>query len=67
MPVIVPPRLLDAWLDPTTELAYLEPMLAPAPADDLRIWPVSTEVNRVAADGPQLLQQVALPPTLGLA
>lgn len=67
MPVILPRELLDAWLDPTTELAYLEPMLAPAPEESLRTWPVSTAVNRVANDGAELLRPVELPITLGLA
>jgi putative SOS response-associated peptidase YedK len=67
MPVILQRDLLGAWLDPTTELAYLEPMLAPAPAESLRMWPVSTAVNRVTNDGPELLRRVDLPVTLGLA
>jgi putative SOS response-associated peptidase YedK len=66
MPVILPRELLDAWLDPGATLADLEPMLAPAPDDALRLWPVSTEVNRVAADGPHLLEPIELPRTLGL-
>ena len=60
MPVILPRDLVSAWLDPLAELAELEPMLAPAPDESLRIWPVSTEVNRVASDGPQLLYPVAV-------
>jgi putative SOS response-associated peptidase YedK len=67
MPVILQRDLLDAWLDPLAEPADLEPMLAPAPEDSLRMWPVGTEVNRVAADGPQLLRPIDLPATLGLA
>jgi putative SOS response-associated peptidase YedK len=67
MPVIIPRDLLDAWLDPSAPLAELEPMLAPAPEDSLRMWPVSTDVNKVAADGPQLLRPIDLPATLGLA
>lgn len=66
MPVILDRDLLDAWLDPDTEVAYLEPMLAPAPAESLRIWPVSTGVNRVTNDGAHLLNPVELPVTLGL-
>jgi putative SOS response-associated peptidase YedK len=42
-------------------------MLTPAPEESLRMWPVSTEVNRVAADGPHLLEPIELPATLGLA
>jgi putative SOS response-associated peptidase YedK len=67
MPVILPPALLDAWLDPVATLDELEPLLAPAAEESLRIWPVSTEVNRVAADGPHLLRPIELPATLGLA
>ena len=67
MPVILPFRRIDDWLDPDASPADLEPMLAPAPEDSLRMWPVSTEVNRVAADGPHLLERIELAATLGLA
>ena len=67
MPVILPPEVMDAWLDPATEPPDLAPMLMSAPDASLRMWPVSTDVNRVTTDGPQLLSPVALAPTLGLA
>lgn len=67
MPVILPLDVIGAWLDPATEPADLAPMLLGAPDASLRMWPVSTEVNRVTTDGPQLLRPVALAPTLGLA
>jgi putative SOS response-associated peptidase YedK len=67
MPVILTSDLLDAWLDPSATLDELEPMLTPAPEASLRMWPVSTEVNRVAADGPHLLRPIELPANLGLA
>ena len=67
MPVILSRDLIDAWLDPSAALDELEPMLAPAPEESLRIWPVSTEVNKVAADGPHLLRPIELPANLGLA
>jgi len=38
-----------------------------APEEALRMWPVSTAVNRVQSDGPELLRAVELPATLGLA
>jgi putative SOS response-associated peptidase YedK len=66
MPVILPRELVDAWLDPVATLVDIEAMLAPAPEGDLRMWPVSTEVNRVTVDGPHLLSPVELPRTLGL-
>jgi len=42
-------------------------MLLAAPEEALRMWPVSTAVNRVQSDGPELLRAVELPATLGLA
>ena len=66
MPVILPPDHLEAWLDAGAELAELEPMLAPTAETTLRMWPVGIAVNRVAADGPGLLEPVELPRTLGL-
>jgi putative SOS response-associated peptidase YedK len=67
MPVILPRDMVDAWLDPAARLAEIEPMLTAADEATLRMWPVSTEVNRVAADGAHLLRAVDLSPTLGLA
>jgi putative SOS response-associated peptidase YedK len=67
MPVILPLEALDAWLDPSAEAVDLLTMLGPAPEESLRIWPVSTEVNRVTSDGPGLLRRVEPPPMLGLA
>jgi putative SOS response-associated peptidase YedK len=66
MPAILSLDLLDAWLDPAAKLTELEPILAPFPEESLRRWPVSTAVNRVTTDGPELLRPVALPHTLGL-
>ena len=67
MPVILDRGLLDEWLDPATPPADLAPMLLAMPEGALRMWPVSTAVNRVQSDGPELLRPVDLPPTLGLA
>lgn len=67
MPVILDGDALEAWLDPDADLAVVAALMQPAPVEDLRMWPVSTAVNRVAADGPELLRPVELAPTLGLA
>lgn len=67
MPAILDRGLLDDWLDPATPPAALAPMLIAAPESALRIWPVSTAVNRVQVDGPELLRPIKLPPNLGLA
>ena len=66
MPVILPLDLLDEWLDADAEPADLAPMLLSAPEASLRMWPVSTALNRVAAEGPELLRPIESAPTLGL-
>jgi putative SOS response-associated peptidase YedK len=67
MPVILGRVALDAWLDPATDAAEIASLLEPAPDAGLRMWPVSTAVNRVDTDGPDLLRPIELPATLGLA
>src|SRR5919106_1079701 len=42
-------------------------MLALSPDADLRMWPVSTAVNHVDSEGPELLRPIELPATLGLS
>jgi len=67
MPVILHLDSLDAWLDPVADLGLIQSLLVPARASSLRIWPVSTAVNHVASDGPELLRPIDLAPTLGFA
>ena len=56
MPVILAPGDWDRWLKtPETEAADLLPLLAPAPDDLLKAYEISTRVNRVANDGPELI------------
>jgi putative SOS response-associated peptidase YedK len=55
MPVMLPPSAWSAWLDPTNdELETLGKLLVPAPSDLMTIHPVSTAVNNVRNDGPEL-------------
>lgn len=57
MPVVLPPSAWDEWLDPSNDdTASLEKLLAPAPDDLLELYPVSTEVNSVKNNGPQLVE-----------
>jgi putative SOS response-associated peptidase YedK len=68
MPVILSAADLEAWLAPDADLEEILSLLGPAPDDAVRIWPVSTTVNRVGNDGPELLRPIdGVPPTLGLA
>ena len=67
MPVILDPDSLGIWLDPEADHGHVQSLLRPAPAESLRMWPVGIAVNKVAADGPELLRPIELAPTLGLA
>lgn len=59
MPVILPQEVWSIWLDPAlTGPDDLAPLLAPFPARLMRVWAVSSSVNRVAHDGPGLLDRV---------
>lgn len=56
MPVVLPPRQWERWLDPANEdLAVIQGLLVPAPADEFEAYPVSTRVNGVANEGPELI------------
>mgnify|MGYP002150091963 FL=1 len=66
MPVILPARAWDEWLDPTNhDVEALGRLLVPAPADLLTMRPVSTEVNNVRNQGPHLIDPVEAPPVQG--
>jgi putative SOS response-associated peptidase YedK len=61
MPVVLPPDAWDKWLDPTNDdLEVISGLLVPAPSDDFEAFPVSTKVNKVANEGPELVEP--LPP-----
>jgi putative SOS response-associated peptidase YedK len=57
MPVILAPEDWSAWLEtPETRARDVLPLLRPAPDDLLEAYPISTRVNRVANDGPELIE-----------
>jgi putative SOS response-associated peptidase YedK len=59
MPVILPASAWDAWLDPANnDVDALSKLLVPAPANLLTLHPVSTEVNKVANRGAELIEPV---------
>ncbi|MCU4185333.1 SOS response-associated peptidase [Acidiferrimicrobium sp. IK] len=61
MPVVLGPDAWPTWLDPEVEdRATLEGLLVPAPDEWFEAFPVSTRVNKVDQDGPELLEP--LPP-----
>ncbi|MCF8475531.1 MAG: SOS response-associated peptidase [Pseudolabrys sp.] len=64
MPVIVPPEAFDQWLgagvlasgaDAKSDLENAVALIKPAPDELLEAYPVSSDVNRVANDNPNLL------------
>jgi putative SOS response-associated peptidase YedK len=58
MPVILPREAWDAWLDRTNEdLELLGKLLVPAPPQLITMHPISTEVNNVRNNGPELIDE----------
>ena len=57
MPMLVEPERYAAWLDPArTDPEELVPLLVPAAPGRLEAWPVSTAVNSVRNNGPELVE-----------
>jgi putative SOS response-associated peptidase YedK len=63
MPMVIEPERWADWLDPAAgDPADLAALLAPAAASGLTSYPVSTTVNSVRNNGPELLTRVELAP-----
>ena len=59
MPVILPASAWEAWLDPANnDVDALARLLQPAPDTLLTMHPVSTDVNRVANKGAELIEAI---------
>jgi putative SOS response-associated peptidase YedK len=57
MPVLLPHEAWDDWLDPgVDDREYLQSLLQPAPDDVLAMYPISTQVNNVRHQGPELVR-----------
>ncbi len=57
MPVIVRPEDYARWLDPTVrQPEKLSDILTPYPAEEMITYPVTTLVNNVKSDGPELTE-----------
>jgi putative SOS response-associated peptidase YedK len=62
-PLLVERDKYAAWLDPTvSDPAALEGLLVPAAPGRLEAFPVSTLVNNVKNNGPELVEPVAVEP-----
>jgi putative SOS response-associated peptidase YedK len=67
MPVLLPRETWEDWLDPGfDDIEYLRSLLEPPPDDVLGIYPISTAVNNVRNQGPELLDPIEEPQELGL-
>jgi putative SOS response-associated peptidase YedK len=56
MPVILPPAVCGLWLDPNAhDVAPLQALLRPHPADDMEAFPIGPRVNNPANDSPDLI------------
>jgi putative SOS response-associated peptidase YedK len=61
MPLLVEREQYDAWLDPTvSDPDLLRELLVPAAPGRLEAYPVSTLVNNVRNNGPELLEPLAV-------
>ena len=70
MPVLLPREAWDDWLDSELDdREYLQSLLEPPPDDALGMVPISTRVNNVRNEGPDLLTPIeeAEAPPLPLA
>ena len=61
MPVVVPEAAWSRWLDPTLDdPAELHGLFEPSDEVELRIWAVSSLVNNVRNDGPELFEPIVV-------
>jgi putative SOS response-associated peptidase YedK len=58
MPVIFDSSTAWGWLDPSAQIALLQSMLRPYPAEQMTEYPVSSLVNQAAVESPQLIQKI---------
>jgi putative SOS response-associated peptidase YedK len=58
IPVVIDPRDYSAWLSADADDGAIMRMLAPFPPERMRAYPVSTRVNNVKNDAPDLIQQI---------
>jgi putative SOS response-associated peptidase YedK len=56
--IILPETAYAAWLDPKSDIEQVNGLLRPYPADHVRCWPVSTAVNQVRNNTPELIEPI---------
>lgn len=58
MPVIIPKKSVNAWLDPETDLQTLEALMQPVDNNFLSCYQVSKHVNKIKNDDPLCIEKV---------
>jgi putative SOS response-associated peptidase YedK len=58
MPAMLTREAEKAWLDTNTALEHVLSLLAPYPASEMRMYEISTRVNRATEDTPELIKAV---------
>ena len=59
MPVVLTPGAYELWLDPSNDdLSELKEVLVPYPSGEMQAHPVADLVNKVANDGPGLIEPI---------
>jgi len=61
MPVVLAAEAWRRWLDPATDAGEAQALLVPPPSEWFEAFPVSTRVNNVRNDGPDLLVPLEAP------
>jgi putative SOS response-associated peptidase YedK len=62
MPVVLSPEDWATWLDPETDTETVTGLLVPPPSWWFEVYPVSSLVNKVGNDGPELIEPLPDPP-----
>ena len=62
MPVIVPPTLFDAWIDPTLSAGALQKIIDTAAVDDFTATAVARRVSNVRNDDPGCIEPLPVQP-----
>ena len=57
MPLILPTAAYERWL---SEEPDLRDVMRPFPAEPMRMWPISTKVNKPENDDPSIIEPVKL-------
>lgn len=66
IPVVLDPADWGQWLDPSVDSDKARSLLITPPSEWFDVFPVSSMVNNVANDGPDLLDPVPPPPSVDL-